>query len=92
MNDGDAKTACQTSCPTSAIVFGNIHDKSSAINKVRDDNNQRKFYVLEQLHVLPSISYLAKVRNTEELVGEKENSAKDEHPAMPAATKPEETH
>ena len=51
-----------------AIVFGNVHDKESAITKVRAENTQRGFYVLEQLHVLPNVSYLAKVRNTEEIV------------------------
>ncbi len=90
--DGSAKTACQTACATSAIVFGNIHDKESAINKVREENDQRKFYVLEQLHVLPSISYLAKVRNTEEVIEGKHHKAEEKHEGMPAATKPEETH
>ena len=66
LQDGDAKTACQTACPTNAIVFGNAYDKTSAISKMREDNPQRSFYVLEQLHVLPNINYLAKIRNTEE--------------------------
>lgn len=64
--DGDAKTACQTACPTNAIVFGNAHDKESALTKVRTENPQRRFAVLEQLHVLPNVTYLAKVRNTDE--------------------------
>jgi len=68
LKDGDAKTACQTACSANAIVFGNVHDKESAITKVRAENTQRGFYVLEQLHVLPNVSYLAKVRNTEEIV------------------------
>ncbi len=66
MKDGDVKTACQTACPTNAIVFGNAYDKESALSKVREENEQRSFYVLEQLHVLPNISYMAKIRNTEE--------------------------
>jgi MoCo/4Fe-4S cofactor protein with predicted Tat translocation signal len=67
LKDGEAKTACQTACPANAIVFGNAHDKESQLTKVREDNKQRSFHVLEQLHVLPNISYLAKVRNTEEI-------------------------
>lgn len=100
LQDGDAKTACQTACPTNAIVFGNAYDKNSAISKVRDENKQRSFHVLEQLHVLPNISYMAKIRNTDEIDphwgsdhggGHKEAAhGKDEH--MPAVTKPEETH
>ncbi len=66
LKDGDAKTACQMACSADAIVFGNVHDKESRINKVRAENKQRTFHVLEQLHVLPNITYLAKVRNTEE--------------------------
>ena len=66
--DGEAKTACMTACPTEAIVFGNVHDKTSWVNKVRNDNPRRSYYVLEQLHVLPNITYLAKVRNTEEVI------------------------
>ncbi|MCX6317499.1 MAG: TAT-variant-translocated molybdopterin oxidoreductase [Bacteroidetes bacterium] len=66
LKDGDAKTACQTACPSNAIVFGNAHDKDSALTKVRSENPQRRFAVLEQLHVLPNVTYLAKVRNSEE--------------------------
>jgi len=66
LKDGDAKTACQTACPSNAIVFGNAHDKDSQLTKTREENKQRSFHVLEQLHVLPNISYLAKIRNTNE--------------------------
>src|SRR5687767_13829807 len=68
LKDGDAKTACMTACPTEAIVFGNAHDQNSWVNKVRNENPRRSFYVLEQLHVLPNVTYLAKVRNTEEII------------------------
>ena len=56
----------------SAINFGNANDKHSAITKVRLENPNRQFYVLEQLHVLPNVTYLAKVRNTEEVEEVKE--------------------
>ena len=67
LKDGDAKTACQTACAADAIVFGNAHDKESELTKVRNANPQRSFHVLEQLHVLPNITYLAKVRNSDEI-------------------------
>ena len=54
---------CQA-CPADAIVFGNVHNKESMINKVRKEAKNRLFYVLEQIHTLPSVSYLAKVRNS----------------------------
>jgi molybdopterin-containing oxidoreductase family iron-sulfur binding subunit len=66
MVDSDIKVACQQSCPTNAITFGNANDKHSAITKVRVDNPNRSFYSLEQLHVLPNVTYLAKVRNASE--------------------------
>ena len=71
--DGDAKTACMTACPTEAIVFGNVHDKESRVNKMRNENKQRLFYVIEQIHTLPNVNYLAKVRNTEEIIECKEH-------------------
>jgi MoCo/4Fe-4S cofactor protein with predicted Tat translocation signal len=61
----DLKVACQQSCPTNAIVFGNANDSKSAVSVHRSSNNNRIFYSLEQLHVLPNVSYLAKVRNLE---------------------------
>jgi len=61
----DLKVACQQSCPSEAIVFGNVNDKESSISKARSDSN-RLFYSLEFLHVLPNVNYLAKVRNSAE--------------------------
>jgi MoCo/4Fe-4S cofactor protein with predicted Tat translocation signal len=66
-NEWDIKTACQQACPTDAIVFGNINDSKSVIAQTRVENQKRQFYVIEQLHTLPNVSYLAKVRNTEEI-------------------------
>ncbi|GAC1440958.1 MAG: TAT-variant-translocated molybdopterin oxidoreductase [Sediminibacterium sp.] len=74
MVDSDIKVACQQACPTNAINFGNANDKESAITRIRTDNPNRQFYVLEQLHVLPNVTYLAKVRNTEEENGKKEHA------------------
>jgi molybdopterin-containing oxidoreductase family iron-sulfur binding subunit len=59
----DVQTACQQSCPTNAIVFGNINDSKSAVVKDRKDNHHRLYYVIEELHTLPNVNYLAKVRN-----------------------------
>ena len=69
--DSDVQTACAQACPTHAIVFGNVNDKSSAIYKLRDqEQKDRKFYVLEQLHTLSNVNYLVKVRNTDRVVGD----------------------
>jgi len=71
LTDGDISTACQQACPTEAIVFGNINNSKSAVVKSRQDNEHRLYHVLEELHVLPNISYLAKVRNPESEAKEK---------------------
>jgi molybdopterin-containing oxidoreductase family iron-sulfur binding subunit len=96
LQDGDAKTACQMACPTNAIQFGNAYDKESKIAKTRVENKQRSYHVLDQLHVLPNITYMAKVRNTDEedknWGGEEAGKEHTTEAGMPAATKPEETH
>ena len=57
------QTAVPAGLPHEAIVFGNADDKDSAISKIRVDQRQRVFYGLEELHVLPNLNYLAKVRH-----------------------------
>jgi Fe-S-cluster-containing dehydrogenase component len=61
VGEGDIKLACQESCPGDAIVFGDINDPDSAIAKITE--NPRSYQLLEQLHTLPSVSYVTKVRN-----------------------------
>ncbi|RYZ29003.1 MAG: 4Fe-4S dicluster domain-containing protein, partial [Sphingobacteriales bacterium] len=91
--DGEAKTACQQACAGDAIVFGNVHDKQSQVTKVRLDNPQRSYYVLEQLHVLPNVTYLAKIRNTDEIIETGHHGAEAEHEAtVPAAGHEEVKH
>jgi molybdopterin-containing oxidoreductase family iron-sulfur binding subunit len=59
--EGEIKTACQQSCPGDAIVFGDINDPNSEVAKIFQ--NPRSYQLLEQLHTLPSVSYMTKVRN-----------------------------
>ncbi len=62
----NVKVACAQACPSNSIVFGNMNDTESEIYKTRKvDQVNRTFYVMEQLHVLPNVSYLAKIRNTD---------------------------
>ena len=69
----NVKTACSQACPTNAISFGNYNDKQSDVYKIRqEEQTNRNFYVLEQLHVLPNVSYLAKIRNTDRHIGVEE--------------------
>jgi molybdopterin-containing oxidoreductase family iron-sulfur binding subunit len=68
LKDQAAKTACMQACPTDAIVFGNLNDKESRVSKMREENELRSFYVIEQVHTLPNINYLARIRNTDEII------------------------
>lgn len=63
--DGEARTACQSACPADAIVFGDVNNKGTAVSKTRED--ERNYYVLAELHVKPSIGYMVKVRNNENM-------------------------
>ena len=82
MADGEAKTACQQACPTDAILFGNVNDKNSAIYKLRrEEQQERMYYVIEHLHTLPNVNYLAQLRNTDVIVAgdEKLDGLMNEH-------------
>lgn len=63
VKDGELKTACQQSCPTDAIIFGDINDKNTRVSQIATD--PRGFHVLEELNVRPSVTYLTKIRNVE---------------------------
>ncbi|MDP4114765.1 MAG: TAT-variant-translocated molybdopterin oxidoreductase [Bacteroidota bacterium] len=56
------RTACQDSCITEAISFGDQHDKDSVIREKME--HKLAYYVLEELNIRPNVAYMAKLRNT----------------------------
>lgn len=79
VKDGEIKTACQQACASGAIIFGDANDKESVVRKEREHNPLRMYYALEQIHVLPNVNYLAKVRNTDEMEEVAPAHAEEEH-------------
>ncbi|TAN22964.1 MAG: 4Fe-4S dicluster domain-containing protein [Acidobacteria bacterium] len=60
VRDGDIQTACQQTCPSQAIYFGNMNDPHSKMMQAR---NERGYKVLEDMNYKPSTVYLTKIRN-----------------------------
>lgn len=64
--DGEIVTACAQSCPTDAIVFGDMKDPKSRISKLlRREDGERAFHSLDSINVQPNVTYLTKIRNSE---------------------------
>ncbi len=61
LHDGDVVTACQQSCPTQAIIFGDRNDPESAVSKRK--SAPIDYVLLEELNTRPRTSYSALVRN-----------------------------
>ena len=83
--DGSIKTACQQACPTNAIMFGDVNDEASEIAAWRNDD--KNYFLLEEVGVKPTVSYLLKVRNQEEAIHHHEG-----HAAAKPAAHAEEGH
>jgi molybdopterin-containing oxidoreductase family iron-sulfur binding subunit len=74
LKDGEIQPACVQSCPAGALVFGNLKDKDSKVSKMQAE--ERNYHLLEQLHTLPSVGYLTRVRNVEPS-GKKDKASHD---------------
>ncbi len=61
VQDGEVMTACQTACPTQAIVFGDMADAGSLVAQLKAQPHH--YGLLEEWNTRPRTTYLAKVRN-----------------------------
>lgn len=57
MRDGDVTTACAESCPTRAIVFGDLDDPGSRVSRLAASN--RVFRLHDDLGTEPKVFYLS---------------------------------
>jgi molybdopterin-containing oxidoreductase family iron-sulfur binding subunit len=59
VQDGDIVPACAQTCPSEAIVFGDLNDPHSRVHQLAED--PRGYHVLARLNTKPGITYLARV-------------------------------
>ncbi|MDX6271819.1 MAG: hypothetical protein QOD28_3042 [Acidobacteriota bacterium] len=64
VRDGEIVTACQSACPTEAIIFGDLNDPESRVAKMQHD--QRNYSLLAELNTRPRTTYLSAMRNPNE--------------------------
>jgi len=56
IRDGEVQPACVQTCPTEALVFGDLHDPESRVAQLA--RSRRAFRLLEELGTEPSVIYL----------------------------------
>jgi Fe-S-cluster-containing dehydrogenase component len=61
IRDGEIQPACAAACPARAIVFGDINDPRSKVSN--QSKSDRRYRMLEELGIKPSVSYLADISN-----------------------------
>jgi Fe-S-cluster-containing dehydrogenase component len=59
LKDGEIKPACVQSCPTSALVFGDLNDPESEVSRLSRSSRGTK--LLEDLGTQPKVTYLQKL-------------------------------
>ncbi len=61
VREGEIKTACEQTCATGAIVFGNLNDPNSKVVQLK--RTKLMYGLLAELNTRPRTTYLARVTN-----------------------------
>ncbi len=61
LQDGEITPACAQTCPTEAIVFGDLNDPGSKVSAARAE--KRSYDLLAYLNIKPRTSYQGRIRN-----------------------------
>jgi len=67
LKPNEVQTACQQSCPSGAIVFGDRNNEKDTVTA--EFKAERSYALLEELNTQPAVRYQVKVRNVAELKG-----------------------
>ncbi|QYO65747.1 TAT-variant-translocated molybdopterin oxidoreductase [Leptolyngbya sp. 7M] len=61
IKDGEVVTACQSVCPSGAIIFGDLNDPLSKIAEAKKD--KRNYNLLNELNTQPRTTYMSSLKN-----------------------------
>jgi molybdopterin-containing oxidoreductase family iron-sulfur binding subunit len=61
IKDGEILTACQSACPSNAIMFGDMNDLTSAVTRWKREPTN--YGLLAELNTMPRLTYLAALKN-----------------------------
>jgi len=61
IRDGEILTACQSACPSNAIMFGDINDPDAVVSRWK--NEPTTYGLLAELNTFPRLTHMAMLRN-----------------------------
>ncbi|HXS16380.1 MAG TPA: 4Fe-4S dicluster domain-containing protein, partial [Polyangiaceae bacterium] len=77
IEDGEIKTACEQACPTGAIIFGDLNDKTSRVQAAH--NKSRAYELLQELNNRPRVNYLARISNPHPELSTQDGHSSEHH-------------